>query len=170
MNWRGGTASTLCSTAILARKGNAEYASLDFVTGGAILVATGGYLLVRKLPALSSAVTDLPSCLDELKSLVRSVSADSDGHGVELRREEVVILVERGTNVDRFVSQLARRYSAIERILEQAEKVGSEIKRRPYEDYIDEIAKTGISRVVSYGDALLLTEDSRITLSDGRAW
>ena len=47
------------SARIIARKGNAEYASLDFVTGGAILVATEGFLLVRKLPALSSAVADL---------------------------------------------------------------------------------------------------------------
>ena len=113
-------------------------------------------LLVPKRPALSSAVADLPSCIDGLKSLVKSVSTDSDGHQVGLRRGEVGIRVNRGADVERFVSQLARRYRAIEPILEQAEKVGSEIKRLPYDDYIDEIAKTGIARVVSYGVAFFV--------------
>jgi hypothetical protein len=141
------------SARIIARKGDAEYASLDFVSGAAALFADEGRLCVPERPALSSAVADLPSCLDELKSLVRSVSPDNDRQGVELRRGDVKIWVKRGANVERVVGQLARRYRAIEPILEQAEKVGSEIKRLPYDDYIDEIAKTGISRVVSYGDA-----------------
>ena len=34
--------------------------------------------------------------------------------------------------------------------------MGSEIKRPPYDDYIDEGAKTGIYRVVSYGDAFFV--------------
>jgi hypothetical protein len=54
---------------------------------------------------------------------------------------------------------LARRSAsgrAIEPILEQAERVGSEIKRPPYDDYIDGSAKTGIYRVVSYGDAFFV--------------
>jgi hypothetical protein len=144
------------SARIIARKGNAEYASLDFVSGAAGLFANEGHLLVPKRAALPSAVADLPSCIDELKSLVGSVSPDNDGQGVELRRGEVGISVTRGADVERFVSQLARRYRAIEPILQQAERVGSEIKRLPYDDYIDEIAKTGIARVVSYGYAFFI--------------
>jgi hypothetical protein len=106
--------------------------------------------------ALSSAVGDLPLCIDELKSLVRSVEPDSGGHRIELRGGEVSIWINRGADVEGFVSQIARRYRAIESILEQAEKVGSEIKRPPYADYLDEIEKTGISRVVSYGDAFFV--------------
>jgi hypothetical protein len=83
---------------------------------------------VTKRAALSSAVADLPSSVDELKSLVKSV-LPSDGRQVELRRGEVAIYVNRGADVERFVAQLARRYRAIEQILEQAERVGSEIKR-----------------------------------------
>jgi hypothetical protein len=40
--------------------------------------------------------------------------------------------------------------------LEQAEKVGSQIERLPCDAYIDEIAKTGFARVVSYGDAFFV--------------
>jgi hypothetical protein len=144
------------SAYIMARKRNAQYASLDFISGTAALFADGGFLIAPNRPALSSAVADLPSCIDELKLLVNSVSPDSNGHWAELRRGEVGISVTRGANVERIVSQLARRYRAIEPILEQAERVGSEIKRLPYDDYIDEIAKTGFARVVSYGDAFFV--------------
>jgi hypothetical protein len=143
------------SARIIARKGNAEYAFLDFVSGAAGLCANQGCLFVTKRAALSFAVADLPSCIDELKSLVKS-ALPSDGRQVELRRGEVVIYVNRGADVERFVGPLARRYRAIEPILEQAERVGSEIKRPPYDDFIDEIAETGISCVVSYGDAFFV--------------
>src|SRR5215469_5177360 len=136
------------SARIIARRGNTDYASLDFVSGTAALFADEGHLIVPNRPALSSAVGDLPLCIDELKSSVESDTPDSDGHRVELRGGEVTIRLNRGADVEGFVSQIARRYRAIESILEQAEKVGSEIKRSPYADYLDEIEKTGICRVV----------------------
>jgi hypothetical protein len=137
---------------IIARKGNADYANLDFVSGAAALFADEGRVLVPKRPGLSSAVADLPSCIDELKSMVKSILPDSDGHQVEMRRGEAEIFVNRGADVDRFVSQIRKRYRKVEPILEQAEKVGSGIERVPYADYIDEIARTGVGRVVHYGD------------------
>jgi hypothetical protein len=143
------------SASIVARRENAECASLDFVSGAAGLCTNEGFLFVTKRAALSSAVAELPSCVDELKSLVKS-ALPSDGRQVELRRGEVVVYLNRGADVERFVGQLARRCRAIEPILEQAERVGSEIKRPPYDDYIDESAKTGIYRVVSYGDAFFV--------------
>jgi hypothetical protein len=142
------------SARIIARKGNAEYAFLDFVSGAAGPCTNQGCLFVTKRAALPSAVADLPSCVDELKSLVKS--ALPSGGWLELRRGEVVVYLNRGADVERFVGQLARRYRAIEPILEQAERVGSEIKRPPYVDYIDESAKTGTYRVVSYGDAFFV--------------
>jgi hypothetical protein len=78
---------------IIARKGNAQYAYLDFVSGAAALFANEGVLLVPKRPALSFAVVDLPFCIDELKSLAKSVTPDSDGHQVRLRRGETKISV-----------------------------------------------------------------------------
>jgi hypothetical protein len=143
------------SARIIARKGNAEYATLDFVSGAATLFASQGHLLAPERSALSSAVADLPSCLDELKSLIKSVSPDSAEHRV-LRREEVDICIDQGADVERFVSQVARRYRGMELVLDQAEEVGSEIERLPYEDYLDDIAKTGTARVVSYGDAFFV--------------
>src|SRR5262245_17875949 len=141
------------SAQIIARKGNAEFAWLNFVSGTAILYANEGRLLVPKRAALSSAVADLSRRIDQLKSFAKSVTPDSDGHQVELRDGEVTIWFNRGADVERFVDQIARRYRGVETILEQAEKIGSEIKRPPYADYIDEIAKTGVARVVSYGVA-----------------
>ena len=75
---------------------------------------------------------------------------------LNLHSNRFEICVNRGADVERFVSQLARRYRAIEPILEPAEKLGSEIERRPHADHLDEIAKTGVSRVVSYGVAFFV--------------
>jgi hypothetical protein len=125
------------SARIIARKGNAEYAFLDFVSGAAGLCTDQGCLFVTKRAALPSAVADLPGCVDELKSLVKS-ALPSDGWLEWRRGGEVVINLNRGADVERFVGDLARRYRAIEPILEQAERIGSEIKRPPYDNYIDE--------------------------------
>ena len=144
------------SARIIAREWNTDYASLDFVSGTAALFANEGHLIVPKRAALSSAVADLPRSVDQLKSSVKSVTPDSGMHRVELRGGEVSIQFNQGADIERLVNQLARRYRAIEPILEPAEKLGSEIKRPPYADYLDEIEKTGISRVVSYGDAFFV--------------
>ena len=133
---------------IIARKGNAEYAYMDFVSGAAAIFANEGRLLAPKRLVLPSAVAELPPCVPELKSLLKSVTPDSDGTEVVLRRGEVEICVNRGADVERLVSELASRYWAIEPVLEQAEKIGSGIQRLPYADYIDEIAKTGVCRVI----------------------
>jgi hypothetical protein len=113
------------SARIIARKGNAEYAHLDFLSGAAAIFANDGRLLVPKRLLLPSAVAELPLCIDELKSLLKSVTPDSDGTDVVLRRGEVEICVNRGADVECLVSQLASRYWAIEPVLEQAEKIGS---------------------------------------------
>ena len=72
---------------------------MDFVSGAAALFANEGMVLVPKRHALSSAIADLPFCIDELKSLVKSVTPDSDGRQVELRRGEVEICVNRGSEL-----------------------------------------------------------------------
>ena len=97
---------------------------------------------------MPSAVPELPLCVPELELLLESVTPDNDGAEVVLRRGEVEICVNRIADVKRLVSQLASRYWAIEPVLEQAEKIGSGIQRLPYADYIDEIAKTGVCRVI----------------------
>ena len=54
---------------------------------------------------------------------------------------------------DRAPSSAVRnaRFLEIEQVLEQAEKIGSEIKRRPYSEYIDGIEKTGCCQVEVHG-------------------
>jgi hypothetical protein len=142
------------SAKVIARKGNVDYAELDFVIELTTLWADEGRVLVSKRSDLSSAVADLPSCIDELKSLVKSPM--NDGHRVEMRRGEAEISIRRAADVDRFVSQITERYHEVEPILEQAEKIGSGIKRVPYEDYIEELGRTGLARVSYYGDAFFI--------------
>jgi hypothetical protein len=43
-------------------------------------------------------------------------------------------------------------------VLEQAKRIGERIIRRPYSEYIDEIAQTGLARIVAYGFALYVDE------------
>src|ERR1700722_16626075 len=76
------------SARIIARKGNAEYAFLDFVSGAAGLCTNEGCLFVTKRAALSSAVADLRSCVDKLKSLVKSVFPGGGGR-VDVARGKI---------------------------------------------------------------------------------
>jgi hypothetical protein len=85
------------SASIIARKGNSKYASLDFVSGAVGLCAKEGFLFVTQRAALSSAVADLPSCVDELKSLVKSALPGEEW--LEFRRGEVVFKLNRGADI-----------------------------------------------------------------------
>lgn len=144
------------SAYVVARKGNADCAMLDFFSGMIILDAAEGMVSVRNRSDLASAIADLPSCIDELRALAASVAPTSDNHYIKMQRGEYDISVTRGADIDRFVSQLTKRFREIEPILEQAEEIGSEIERRPYADYLDEGAKTGRFRVEYYGYALFI--------------
>ena len=88
--------------------------------------------------------------------MVKSATSTSGGDYPEMRCGEAKIWVKRGAEINPCVRQITRRYRKIEPILEQAEKVGSAIKRLPYDDYVDEIAKTGVGRVVFYGYAFFV--------------
>jgi hypothetical protein len=66
------------------------------------------------------------------------------------------VSVAPGTVINRFIRQLTKRFIEVERVLEQAEEIGLRIRRRPYSEYLDGIAKTGICRVESHGFALFV--------------
>ena len=51
---------------------------------------------------------------------------------------------------------MTQRFKKVQQVLEQAEEMGLHIKRRPYSEYIDEIARTGIARVEAFGFALFI--------------
>jgi hypothetical protein len=74
-------------------------------------------------------------------------------------RMKYVLLPE--TDVRKFIRQITKRFLEIEAVLEQAELVGSRIKRRPYGEYIDEIRKTGLCRLEAFGFGLYL--DGKLT-------
>jgi hypothetical protein len=140
---------------IIARKGNATYAKLDFVTQSVLVFAVGGFVSVQKRLALSSVVADLPLCIEELKLLMKT-DEPSDNDFVKLERGLAIICIGRTADAGRFVRQITQRYREIGPILDQAEKIGSGIDRPPYADYIEEIRKTGNCRVVFYGNAFFI--------------
>jgi hypothetical protein len=111
------------SAYVVARKGNARCATLDFFSGAAMLKADEGWVSVSRRSDLPSAIADLPSCIDELKALAASAAPISDDHYVGMQRGECDISVTRGADIDRFVSQLTKRFRDVESILEQAEKI-----------------------------------------------
>jgi hypothetical protein len=57
------------------------------------------------------------------------------------------VSVAHGTVINRFIRQLTKRFIEIERVLEHAEEIGITDKASAYSEYLDEIAKTTISRV-----------------------
>ena len=141
---------------IIARKGNATYAKLDFVTQSVHVFAVGGFVSVQYRLGLSSVVADLPLCIEELKLLMKT-DEPSDNDFVKLERGLAIICIGRTADAGRFVRQITQRYrEEIEPILDQAEKIGSGINRPPYADYIEEIRKTGSCRVVFYGAAFFI--------------
>jgi hypothetical protein len=155
------------SADVIARKHGREikYANLDFVTGGAsVWVEDCGLVMVPKRVDLGPFVRSLPNLASELGELLcQRVQAlkESGGTGtpnnmVSLSYDQNKILVAPETNVNRFIRQITKRFIEIEQVLEQAEQIGSRINRRPYSEYIDEIAKTGMSRVEGHGFALFV--------------
>jgi hypothetical protein len=161
---------------VIARKygRDVEYAMLDFVSGATYMHADGGWVTVPKRIDLKPFLESLPKLATELQeALLRRCNGESSQQatGVSERAaaDEMVsvsfspndISVAPGTVINRFVRQLSKRFIEIERVLEQAEEIGLRIKRRPYSEYLDEVAETGICRVESHGYALFF--DGQLT-------
>jgi len=146
-----------------------EYASLDFVTGMASVHAQWGWVSSMRLD-LGPFVKNLRQHASELQQLLAQRAARGIEQSAESRLSTSIdrkmvtlscgksdaICVSTGTNVNKFIRQITKRFLEIERVVEQAEQVGSRIKRRPYSEYIDEIAKTGICRVEGHGFGLFV--------------
>src|SRR5262249_53878654 len=89
------------------------------------------------------------------ESVVFPAVTGTASNGVSLTGESEV-WVAPGTDVYRFIRQIFQRFIEVERLLEQAEQIGSRIKRRPYSEYIDEIERTGRCRVEAHGFGLFV--------------
>jgi hypothetical protein len=146
------------------------FATLDFVSGTAFLHADGGSVTAPKRIELKPFLESLPKLANELQeALLRQRNGElsqqttgmpertgSADESVSVSFGPNTVSVAAGTVINRFIRQLTQRHIETERVLEQAEEIGLRIKRRPYSEYIDEIAKTGICRVEGHGFALLV--------------
>jgi hypothetical protein len=129
------------SAEVAAWRGNGpqkNYAALDFVSGAASIYADEGFVLACNRGELAGLVSTLP---EKMKAQVLP-------QGIHLYPDRPNI------SKDRFVRQITRRFVNIEHLLEQAEEIGRTIKRRPYSEYIDEIAATGCARVEHHASGL----------------
>jgi hypothetical protein len=138
-----------------------DYAQLDFITGAASLHADGGWVFAPSRAELGSIVAALPARAGEIRKLLRQRAAQTvsqelaetiekdDSNLIELGNG--TIRIRPGTKVNNFIRQVHARLNAIEQVLEQAEQIGRQITRRPYEEYIDEIERTGLCRIEVHG-------------------
>jgi hypothetical protein len=125
---------------ILTKRGDL-HGTLDFITGDAHVVVRGEHF---EVPAGELFITTLPAHRDDLKH---------KGWPGRVRRAEKKINPDLRTD-PRTARPWAARFRQIEPVLQKAEILGSQIKRRPYTEYLDELRETGIARVEIHGEAL----------------
>lgn len=127
--------------------GDVDCAVVDFISGATTLQAEGGHVMGANSAELATVIADLPLYVDKLKEL----KSPGDGSHINLVCGENNISVSYAADIDCFFKQITQRYSEIKQMLPQIEAIGSRIERRPYSEYLDELAKTGIARVVLHG-------------------
>ena len=127
------------------------HARLDFVTGGTYLYVGDGYIGVPNRHELASFVASLPMHLDTLNDKLKRNRARDRGGKVEWSFGKNEICLPLRADAGICIRQFEMFLREIDPVLEQAEIIGLQIKRRPYSKYIDEIDKTRIARVVLYG-------------------
>jgi hypothetical protein len=123
-----------------------DYAQLDFVSGSVILMTDNAWVSVADLHGLAPFVESLPGRAGHLREMLNTGTSETM---VKFGKNSVSLC--SATNVNRAIRQLSKRCSQALPALVQAKDLGKQIRRRPYREYIDEIAATGISRVVVHG-------------------
>jgi hypothetical protein len=159
------------SAYVIARKNGREiqYATLDFVSGAAALLAEGGCVVVPKRIDLRPFLNSLPKLTNELQfaqtqrnrnqSQQTTVLAERTVGGramISLSCGSNTVAIAPGIDVPRFIRTVMKRFNEIEQILEQAETIGLRLNRRSHSAYTNEIAKTGICRVEGHGYGLFV--------------
>jgi hypothetical protein len=151
---------------VVARKkgGDVECATIDFVTGVTTVYAdagpNGGFVTARDLALF---VQDLPKILPEVEELLKELTSS----GGEIRRGSYLATLAEFPSEGRVIriqiSSGAKKHAILvpagvqfQQVINQAKLLGNSIKRRPYEEYLDELAKIGVGRVESYGFALFM--------------
>jgi hypothetical protein len=123
-----------------------DYAQLDFVSGSVMLMADHALVTVPNLSDLAPFVASLPGHAEQLRKVLRQGKAKT-----EIKFEKNSVTVDAASNVNRQMRQLSKRCSEVLPVLAQVQDVGKQIRRRPYAEYIQELAETGIARVVFHG-------------------
>jgi hypothetical protein len=134
---------------VIARKyaREVEYATLDFVSGSVSVHGNGGGIVVSKRIDLGPFVKSLPELTSELQDLLHQrdgelvqesagLTAPATGKSkmITLSCGPNIVSVAAGTEIKRFIRQVTKRFTEVEQVLEQAEAIGSGIKRRPYSE------------------------------------
>jgi hypothetical protein len=122
------------------------YARLDFVSGYATLEADGGHVDVPRPRDLRPFVASLHENIDELER-----KAGEECCEIEVSYGENTLFVQRGADIRQVFKQVLERCRETEKVIRQASRIGKKIKRRPYSEFTDEIAKTGITRLEFHG-------------------
>jgi hypothetical protein len=140
-----------------------DYATIDFVSGAVSLHANGGSILSPNRNDVASFVNELPELANDLQARLRDPSKQEDctvaaGDFITVPYGLRSVTVAAGTEINGLIRDVNKRFKEIARLLEQAEEIGLRIKRRPYPEYLNEIANTGIARVEGQGFALLIDE------------
>jgi hypothetical protein len=141
-----------------------HYAALDFVCGLVSMFADGGWVAAANRVDLESFLKELPKLANEIQDRPRQrrgefsqqsagLSEPSEGM-IKLSWGKNEVLVAPSTNITKFIGQVTQRFKEVQQLLEQAEQIGLQIKRRPYSEYLDELAETGLGRVETFGFAL----------------
>jgi hypothetical protein len=156
---------------VIARKYGREiqYATLDFVSGAAAMLADGGCVLVPRRIDMWPFLNSLPKLANELQFLQRQRDRGPSQQTTPLAERTVTgcdmitlpcgpntVTIAPGIDVPGFIRAVMKRFNKIEQILEQAEAIGLGLNRRPHSAYIDEIAETGICRIESHGYGLFV--------------
>jgi hypothetical protein len=138
-------------SAQIVTKEEAIHAMLDFVTGSTYLYVSGGHVIVPNRCALGPYIASLPACLNDLNAKSkRNMTGRPDSY-TGLTHGDNQVRLTAGAVPKKVIRRLASRFRQIEPVLEHADIVGSQIERRPYSQYIDEIRATGFAKPEVHG-------------------
>jgi hypothetical protein len=140
-------------------------ATLDFVCGSVSVHANGGHVMACNRAELAALVKNLPDDAGAPEQVFRSARKEvagprsvstKDSETISLGNDQDIICIPADMHPKAFFQEITKRYFEIEGLLEQAEQIGSGIKRRPYTEHIDELAEIGVCRVEIHGYGRLL--------------
>ncbi len=128
-----------------ARERTCEILRCSFRSSAAII--TSRKTIGPNRCALGPYIASLLACLNDLgeKSML-SMTRRGVSHTGEDR-----ICLDPGADPKKVIRRLANRFRQIEPVLEHADIIGSQIERRPYSEYLDEIEATGFAHPKVHG-------------------